>query len=274
MRSSQRITFLAIALVVALLVVVVLALALLLGWGDREQATETQDAVTTSATVSPLERETIGTSVQGRPLELFSLGSGTRRVLIVGGIHGDETGGEAARDLLDYLEEHPDVVPAGVRLEVIPSANPDGEAAGTRANANGVDVNRNFPSDNWSTELSTEDRPTEGLTGGAGPGSEPETQALLAVLAGGCDLVIALHSSGGIIDYDGAGGQEIAEHMAAICGLPVQHLDYQEYVTGSLGTYVPERYEIPVITLELEGAHLTEEIRTALLGVLADAQTE
>ena len=249
-------------------VALAIAVLLLLGWGGGLWTTGTAGTTTTSTAASPLARQTIGASVQGRPIELFSLGTGSKRVLIIGGIHGDETGGEATRELVRYLEKHADAVPEGVRLQVIPSANPDGEAVGTRGNANDVDINRNFPSRNWSSELNAGDRPTAGLSGGTGPGSEPETRALLACLAEGCDLVIALHSSGGIIDYDGAQGLPIAERMSAICGLPVQHLDYQEHITGSLGTYVPERCQAPVITIELEGAGLTPGIRTALLTAL------
>lgn len=248
-----------------LLALTTLVVTIVSGCGDDEPA-----AINSSTTVafSTLARQTIGASVQGRPIELFSVGSGSKRVLIIGGIHGDETGGAAAGDLVRYLERHADAVPEGVRLQVVPNANPDGEMAGTRGNANDVDINRNFPSRNWSSQLSAGDRPTAGLSGGAGPGSEPETRALLACLADGCDLVIALHSSGGIIDYDGAKGLPIAERMSAICGLPVRHLDYQEQITGSLGIYVPERFQVPVITVELEGAVLTPALRTALLTAL------
>jgi protein MpaA len=226
------------------------------------------EAATTTTSESPFGRQTIGRSVQGRPIELFSLGSGSRVVLIIGGIHGDETGAEVAKKLLGYLELIPDALPAGVRLRVVPSANPDGEAVGTRGNANGVDINRNFPSHNWSSRLNPSDPNSAGLTGGAAPGSEPETQALLGCLSGNCDLVISLHSAGGIIDYDGAAAAPIAERMSAASGLPVGHLVYQNYVTGSLGAYVPERYGVPVITVELKDATLTAALRTALLTAL------
>ena len=57
-----------------------------------------------------------------------------------------------------------------------------------------------------------------------------------------------------------------------VSGLPVQHLDYQEYVTGSLGIYVPEAYGVPVITVELEDSVLFPGLRDALLtaGTLAE----
>lgn len=258
----------AVVLVVALVVV----LLLLLGSGESSRQAGTGGPETSVAapptTMPPMARETVGLSVQGRPIDKYSLGSGAVRVLVIGGIHGDETGDDVAEQLVDYLQDDPGAVPEGVRFEVIPNANPDGEVLDTRANANGVDLNRNFPSSNWSAVLGAGDRPTAGLSGGGGPGSEPETQALLAVLAGGCDLVISLHSSGGIIDYDGPDAATIAERMSALSGLPVGHLEYQAHVTGSLGTYGPEAWGTPVITVELDGAVLTDGLSAALLTAL------
>ena len=186
-------------------------------------------------------------------------------MVLIGGVHGDEAGGEVARRFLEYLRQHPRALAAGVGLTIIPSANPDGEAAGTRGNANGVDINRNFPSRNWSSVLQTGDAPAQGLTGGEAAGSEPETKALLACLAEGCDLVITLHSVGGLIDFDGPGASDLATRMSEVAGLPVSHMAHQGYVTGSVGTYVPERYGAPVITVELEGADLSPGLRAALL---------
>ena len=88
------------------------------------------------------ERETIGRSVQGRPLVATVSGDpeAPLRVLVVGAIHGDETAGmRVARRLIASPPPH------GVALWVVPTLNPDGVAAGTRGNAHGVDLNRNFP---------------------------------------------------------------------------------------------------------------------------------
>ena len=226
--------------------------------------THISPATTTSSNPSVTSR-VIGRSVEGRPIEQFSLGSGARRVVLIGGIHGDEAGGEVARGFLEYLRRHPKALPADVELTIIPTANPDGEVAGTRGNANGVDINRNFPSRNWSSALQTGDTPALGLTGGEAAGSEPETKALLACLAEGCDLAITLHSFGGLIDFDGPGASDLAKRMSEVSGLPISHMAHQAYVTGSLGTYVPERYDAPVITVELEGPDLSPGLRAALL---------
>jgi len=82
----------------------------------------------------------LGHSWQGRPIQAVQVGnpSGTR-VLVVGCIHGDETAGIAIAWALERIS------PRDVDLWIIPVLNPDGIAAGTRFNAHGVDLNRNFP---------------------------------------------------------------------------------------------------------------------------------
>jgi hypothetical protein len=53
--------------------------------------------------------------------------------------------------------------------------------------------------------------------------------------------------------------------MAKLCGLPVGRLSYDPYITGSLGEYVPARYHVPVVTVELRSAAMTGGLRAALL---------
>jgi hypothetical protein len=110
------------------------------------------------------KRVVIGRSVRGRPIHAYRLGTPrlARRVLVVGCIHGDEPAGlEITRRLIARARAH------GASLWVVPSLNPDGRAAGTRYNARGVDLNRNFPSE-WDAALGVS---------GARPLSEPEARA-------------------------------------------------------------------------------------------------
>jgi protein MpaA len=107
----------------------------------------------------------LGRSREGRPVVAYELGdpASLRRVLVVGCIHGNECAGIAILDRLRQLGSF-----KGVDLWLVPDANPDGHAAGTRANARGVDLNRNFP---WRW------RPLVGASySGPGPASEPETR--------------------------------------------------------------------------------------------------
>jgi protein MpaA len=85
---------------------------------------------------------TIGHSVRGRAIRAVELKAPDARrvVLVVGAVHGNEPEGMKVVALLQNR-----VVP-GVDLWLVPNLNPDGLAYGTRANAHGVDLNRNFPS--------------------------------------------------------------------------------------------------------------------------------
>ena len=88
----------------------------------------------------------IGHSVDGRAIRPVVLGdpAAAHRVLVVGCIHGNEPAGMSITRRLIAAG-----APAGTEIVVVPSVNPDGCARGTRGNAHGVDLNRNFPS-NWS----------------------------------------------------------------------------------------------------------------------------
>ena len=121
----------------------------------------------------------IGTSVQGRPIEATQVGDGSQVALvIVGGIHGDETNTEAlVSSLMEQYVGSPNLVPPGFALYFLPTINPDGLAAGTRGNANQVDLNRNWPTADWQADAAR----TSGIvpgSGGTAPGSEPEVQAV------------------------------------------------------------------------------------------------
>ncbi len=107
-------------------------------------------------------------------------------------------------------------------------ANPDGRAARTRTNANGVDVNRNFPARNFDT--------TNPVFGGK-PLSQPESRALLETIEHiRPDLVVVAHSWNGktFINYDGPAG-EIAQRFSQSSGLPVEESSAFAPTPGSLG---------------------------------------
>ena len=113
--------------------------------------------------------EVIGHSAQGRPIHAVRVGPARARVelLVVGAVHGNEPAGKAVVARLRRLRP-----PRGTALWLVPDANPDGAVAGSRHNANGVDLNRNFPY-RW--------REQDGVyESGTGPLSEPESQALAA----------------------------------------------------------------------------------------------
>jgi len=113
----------------------------------------------------------VGHSVQGRRIVAYELGdpSASRRVLVVGCVHGNECAGIAVVNRLRRLGPLD-----GVALWLVPDANPDGHAVGTRGNAHGVDLNRNFPH-RWRRLGGT-------YYSGPRPASEPETRALMRLI--------------------------------------------------------------------------------------------
>jgi protein MpaA len=145
---------------------------------------------------------TIGKSVQGRPLEVYRFGTGPSERLITAGMHGGNEYNtvELAEQLMAYIGKNPDVIPANDTLYILHDMNPDGVARALnylgRANADGVDLNRNWPA-NWQ-----KDWPRAGcwtttyVTGGTGPASEPETKALMAFIQSHhFDALINYHSA-------------------------------------------------------------------------------
>jgi murein tripeptide amidase MpaA len=100
----------------------------------------------------------IGYSVQHRPLEVYRFGTGSTARLIVAGMHagGEYNTIQLAGLLIAYLQAHPKIVPADVTLYILRNLSPDGEARSHsylgRANANGVDLNRNWDA-NWQKWL-------------------------------------------------------------------------------------------------------------------------
>ena len=84
----------------------------------------------------------LGRSERGRPIRFLETGNPrATRLLVVGCIHGTECAGRAVIRLLARMP-----APLGADLWLVDNLNPDGFAAGTRQNARGVDLNRNFAS--------------------------------------------------------------------------------------------------------------------------------
>jgi protein MpaA len=197
----------------------------------------------------PVRKVELGRSVRGTPLVLEVFGDGPDRVLIFGGIHGDEpTSAELARRLADHLRINWHLFSSRT-VAILAVANPDGLAAGRRTNANGVDLNRNFPAKNWRTARGKSGRH------GSKPTSEPETQAILrAIELIRPDRIIAVHAARPgrhCNNYDGP-ARELAGLLARHNAYPVKaSMGYP--TPGSFGSWAGVDHRIPTITLELPG---------------------
>jgi protein MpaA len=211
--------------------------------------------------------ETIGRSVEGIAIEAWVFpGSGSRAaelpVLILGGIHGDEP---ASSELVQALREHLDAHPgerAGREVIIVPRVNPDGLRRFTRANARGIDLNRNFPARNFRA----------GGGGGDRALSEPESRAVAhAIRLHAPSLIVAVHCPLGCVDPDGGGESvAVASLLSRSGGLPVKDL---EELPGSLGTYASRELGKLMVTYELERrsgiprASMARHVRALATGV-------
>ena len=170
--------------------------------------------------------ETYGTSAAGRPLELERVGDAAApaRVLVVGSIHGNEAAGHAVVRRLRRLTP-----PAGVQLWLVERANPDGVRAGTRQNARGVDLNRNFPF-RWAGG----GRPFDTYFPGPRGGSEPETRALQALIGQvRPDLTLHYHQHMRLVVLPRGADRAPVRGYARRVGLPARWLPpYRGTATG------------------------------------------
>jgi protein MpaA len=213
----------------------------------------------------PWEPARYGRSHLGLPLEVW-LPRGACRLLIFAGIHGEEPETTYALSrALRQLAEPPEHVAA------ILAANPDGLIRGTRGNARGVDLNRNFPASDWKplpvTHRATlEDESDIVLRSGEEPLSEPETKALLALIAElKPNAVIALHAP--LACVDDATLSPLGRRIAERTGMP--HVRDVGYPTpGSFGSWGSE-HDVPVVTYEFPRA-ATEVLMRDHVPVLVD----
>jgi protein MpaA len=159
--------------------------------------------------VAQARQVVIGHSVRGRPIVARVLGpdSAPRKILLVGCIHGNECAGLGILSALARV-----AAPHGVQLWMVGELNPDGTAAGTRQNADRVDLNRNFPFQ-WQPVTD----PT--YYSGPHPLSEPESRAAVSLIfAVRPAVTIWYHQHEDLVDMAG-GDRGVARRYAQLAGL-------------------------------------------------------
>jgi hypothetical protein len=205
----------------------------------------------------------IGFSLAGRPIEAYTFGIGGKQYLIVAGIHGGYEGNTIAlaNEMITYLIDHPQEIPADVTLYIIRNMNPDAEARSNdvdgRVNNNGVDLNRNFPSDNWTADWDRDGcwvyLPT---TGGAYGGSEPETRTVMSFIgAHNIQAMISYHSAALGIFPGGVPWEEPSKRLAGklskVTGYAYPPVDTGCKYTGTLADWAVENGVGAAVDMEL-----------------------
>ncbi len=258
-----------------------------------EQAdTHTEEILKTPPDASLKSLEVIGTSVEGRDIEVYRFGTGKTQLLFVGGIHGGYEWNSVllAYAFIDYFTEHPENIPQNVTISIIPSANPDGvyrvlgvvgrfhledvdltsaQAPG-RFNAHTVDLNRNFDC-KWKPKSMWQGKE---VSAGTEAFSEPEARTIRDyVLAQRPDAVVFWHSqSNAVYASECTKGilpatRTLMQTYATASGYkPVETFDAYP-VTGDAEGWLAS-IDIPAITVEL-ATHKSIEFEKNQAGVNA-----
>lgn len=233
----------------------------------------------------------IGKSVQGRNIESYTYGKGQTHLVFVGGIHGGYEWNSVvlAYQMMDHLKANPNVLPANLKVTVIPSLNPDGVFAVIgkegrfaaadvpkkdhsvgRFNANKVDLNRNFDC-NWKPKSTWRAKP---VSAGTKAFSEPEAAAFRDyILADEPSAVVFWHSQANTV-YASECNQGIAQETLDIMNAYAKAAKYSAAktfdayaISGDADGWLAS-INIPAITVELK-THETVEFQQNLAGVKA-----
>lgn len=238
---------------------------------------------TDSQVVVPKTESSIGKSVEGRDIMAYHFGTGSSELLFIGGIHGGYEWNTAlvAFELVDYLKNNPSVIPANLKLTVVPVLNPDGlnKTVGTssrfapsdvpssqdkqvagRFNANTVDLNRNFDCD-WQTTGKWQNKT---VSGGGSAFSEPESQAIRNYVntSKPSAVVVWYSSAGGVFASSCHNGvstetNTITQKFADASGYGA-HQDFNFYeITGDMVNWLAKN-NIPAISVLLTSHTDTE----------------
>ena len=240
------------------------------------------------------KHEVIGLSVESRPIEAYTFGVGTTTLVFVGGMHGGYEWNSAllAYQFIDELYAHPEMVPRGQRVVVIPIANPDGVYKVTgkegrfvladvadvskkpvgygRLNAHEVDLNRNFDC-KWQPKATWRG---SAVSAGTKAFSEPEAVALR-------DFLTPLHPESVVFWHSQANAVYASECKNGILPATLTLMDIYAKAAGYQAVKKFDAYEvtgdaegwlasigIPAVTVELK-THETTEWERNLLGIKA-----
>lgn len=196
-----------------------------------------------------------GRSVKGRMIYTRDVqpAAPRLRVLVIGGMHGDELSSAAVALHWIRLAQGSS---EPIHWRFVPALNPDGlfDKPARRVNANGVDLNRNFPTPNWEHDAAfyweKRTRKDPRRWPGRQPLSEPESRFLHDEMQRfKPNLIVSIHAPYGLLDFDGP--TDPPRRLGRL------YLDQVGIFPGSLGNYGGVHKGMPVVTIELPSALLT-----------------
>lgn len=193
-----------------------------------------------------------GHTSSGLPIPAFQWDMLYPHVLIIGGVHGDEVEGvQAAYGLLNEFQKS---YTYKLKMTLIPSFNLDGVLAKTRQNKRGVDLNRNLPTQDWTSDVLN-----PRYFPGPEANSEIENKALTSFIEKEKPRIIySLHSWHPLLNINGKCRKE-AEAIQKLTNYPIQE-DIGYPTPGCLGTYCGLERDIPTLTYEIQRGLSCEEI--------------
>lgn len=165
------------------------------------------------------------------------------KVLILGGVHGDEPEGVAAAEglIAEFMKKYP----LNIDLSIIPMFNPEGVLLKTRGNSKEIDLNRNLPTKDWSPEIKA-----PRYNPGPAPLSELENKHLVKWIENERPkMIYSLHSWNPMLNVNGDVIE--AKVISEITGYTIEK-DIGYPTPGSLGTYAGLERNIPTLTYEIE----------------------
>ena len=278
--------------IAAALVLVVLGVGMFMVLSRREQVPPPAPVGQVNLQASGPKHTVVGVSVKGRAIHAYTYGNGKARLLFVGGMPGGYEWNSVllAYAFMDYLDSHPEIIPASLTVTVVPSVNPDGvykvigkvgrftiadvpvniSLAPGRFNAHDVDLNRNFDC-NWKPKGTWQEKT---VSAGSKPFSEPEAAAIR-------DLVLQTRPTAAIFWHSQANAVYASQCEAGIlpqtlnimnayahaAAYPAKKSFDSYQVTGDAEGWLAS-IGIPAITVELQ-THDTIEWERNLFGIKA-----
>jgi len=185
-----------------------------------------------------------GKSVEGHSIPAYKTDVKADKYLyLLAGTHGDEVEGiHVLKELFAWLKNEHSM--KDMPIVVVPILNVDGYRASTRVNAHMVDLNRNYPTKDWTSEASQKK-----YNPGPKALSEPENQYLVKLLDKyRPGFIISFHTWKPILNYNGD-CQDVAEFLSSYNKYPISS-DIGYPTPGSFGSFVPEKYKAGVLTFE------------------------